>query len=291
MKTYSPRLVIACLCLFLSSCTSVLYLDREEPAIVQIPDEIARILLVQRYDASLLPYKKERKVEVFRDGAINAMEAVRHELALDTTFQVVLADTSLFLQKPVADRLITKAKAQQLCREYNASLLLVLDTLDAYMDQASVTREKDEQGNVSKIADYFLVVSTKWRLYTQEGELLDEATLTHSEPYGSRGVISGLLAIGPAMANAGEAVNRNAAITGKMYADRFYPTKFTITKEYFHQKELAQAAEYIRLYEWEKASELLVPLAKGKSTSLAGKAAYNLAVIHEVQGNLEEARK
>ncbi|WP_125077822.1 DUF6340 family protein [Rufibacter latericius] len=258
---------------------------------MQIPEEIATILLVQRYDASLLPYKKERKVEVFRDGARYAMEAVQQELASDTSFQIVLADTSLFLHKPAENRQITKEKARQLCREFKTSLLLVLDTLDAYMDQTSVTSEKDEEGNVSKTADYSLVVSTKWKLYTKEGELLDEATLTQSEPYSSRGVISGLLAFGPAMANAGKAVNRNAAITAKMYADRFYPTKLTGTKEYFHQKELAQAAEFIRLYEWEKASELLVPLASAKSNSVAGKAAYNLAVINEIQGNLNEARK
>ncbi|WP_205503325.1 DUF6340 family protein [Rufibacter psychrotolerans] len=291
MKTFCFWLSLAFVVLAAPGCTSILYLDREQPAVVQLPDSTLSLLLVQRYDASLLPYKKDRKIEVYRDGARQALDAVQHELSLDSGFQVVLADSSLFLKKSTEERLLNQQKVQQLCREYNTSLLLVLDTLDAYMEQTTVTRDKDEKGNVSKTAEYSLVVTAKWKLFNQEGKLLDEAFLTQSEPYSSRAVISGLFALGPAMANAGEAVNRNAASLGRQYAQRFYPTKLTIAKEYYHQKELAQAAEMIRLSEWEKASELLVPLASGKASAVTGKAAYNLAVINEIQGNLPEAKR
>lgn len=178
---------------------------------------------------------------------------------------------------------------QEIYRKYPHHLLLTLDHFDTYFEQ-EVERQEDEDGDISKTAHYTLVTKSGWALYDSTGTVLDRITLSQNEPYNSRGVISGLLAIGPAISKAGPVINSLASETGWRYWQRLAPQQVTYVRYYYSNKEFAPAASQMAATNWKEAITLLMPLTENNRRKTAARAAYNLAVVYEAMGQMEEAK-
>lgn len=294
-----PRrwLLLSSLSGLLTGCLAALPVEYQQNIVTFAADEPAEIFLapaarqlavMSRYDADQLPYTKERKTEVFRSGAVKALETVRHELTSEPTFRLVRPDTLVRATAGAAPPL-PAAEVQALCRRWGAQSLLALEGFDATMRQDNVEKETSSGGTVTRTAFYSLVVRTHWGLYDAQGQGLNQSTVEVVRPYEKRPVGSGLLAVGPALANAGDRVHELAGLAATQYAQRYSPKRVILRRDYYAGRELQAAANYLQRSDWPAAAALLKPLTTGSDAKLASRAAYNLSVLHEATTDLAEA--
>ena len=259
-----------------------------EAAEIFLAPAARQVLVINRFDAGQLPYSKERKTEIFRAGAAEALATVVRELSFEPTFRLERRDTLVRATAKVAPPL-PAAEVQALCRRGQAQSLLALEGFEATMRQDDVEKETSSDGTITRTAFYSLVVRTHWGLYDAQGKLLHQSKAEVAEPYDKRQVHSGLLALGPALANAGDRLHVLAGLAAAQYARRYTPKHISLRRDYYVGRELQAAADHLQQSDWLAAAALLKPLAAGPDAKLASQAAYNLSVAHEATSNLAEA--
>lgn len=283
-------LLLSCtVILLLGGCsTSVLYLDAIQPAKVPIANNQWKVVVVNRYNPDLLEFKREKKIDVFAKGGQEAFAGIVEAVLEDSTYQLVHTD-NLTYQAKVAEEPFSKEQIWEIHRQHPHHLLLALDNFDISMTHETV-REEDSNGAVSKTAYFTLITKASWSLFDSTGKVLDKASITHETPYQSRAVLSGLLAIGPSLANAGEKVNQLAWYTGYDYWKRLHPQPVSYARTYYVSKNVRPANVHMAKKDWQMAIILLKPRTLDQKNKHAARAAYNLAVVYEAIGDIEEAR-
>ncbi|WP_162054788.1 DUF6340 family protein [Pontibacter pamirensis] len=271
-----------------ASCVSQLFIERTLPAEVPVTANQWKVVVLNRYNADLLPYKREKKVDVYADGAMHAFAGVLDAIDSDMTYSIVATDTAAYTTYG-SGTVLSTTQVQHIYYKHPHHLLLTLDIFDTYMEQ-EVERVQEEDGDVTKTAYYTLFSKSSWTLYDSTGIVLDRVSLKRDELYDSRGVISGLLAVGPAISNAGPVVNDLAYQTGMDYWQRLSPQSVSFIRPYYSNKAFAPAASQMAAGNWTEAITLLKPLTEIQKKKEAAKAAYNLAVVYEAMGQIEEAK-
>ena len=280
-------LLWAALAVQLSSCASMITMQTVRPPVVRVSPDQWKVLVVNRYDPSKQASNKNENVTaVLREGAYQAAGGVMGAIYNDSTFVLVNPDQAISLPAG-ADRLNAE-EVDELFKQYGPHLILTLDKFNTGFGKVMDSYE-DEYGNKTKIANFDLVVASTWSLYDSTGVLLDQATVEQQEFYDSRTVVSGLLAIGPAMGKAGPVVNRLAVETGYSYWDRFYPQPTLLVRQVHMASTLQEAHIMLLLGQFQQAIAKLQPLALDLSSKTGIKAAHNLAIAYEAAGDYEQA--
>ncbi|WP_299708182.1 DUF6340 family protein [uncultured Pontibacter sp.] len=283
-----PALCIA-ITLQLSGCVTLVTMETVRPPVVQVAHDQWKVLVVNRYDAAQhASNKNERVLEVLRDGAYQAAGGVMGAIYNDSTFVLVNPDLAVSLPSSSATTQLSPTEIKDLYAGYSPHLILTLDKFDTRLGKEVETYE-DEDGFRSKTANYDLIVTSSWSLYDSTGTVLDRTTIQQQDYYDSRAVISGLLAIGPAMGKAGPEINRLAVETGYSYWDRFYPQPMLLVRQVHQRKGLNGAVFMLYTLQFQQAIDALLPLAQDAAYKHQGKAAHNLAVAYEATGNYEQA--
>ncbi|SIQ87101.1 DUF6340 family protein [Pontibacter lucknowensis] len=275
------------LALQLSSCVSVVMMETVRPPVVRVSPDQWKVLVVNRYDAATQTSSKNGNViEVLREGAYQAAGGVMGAVYSDSTFVLINPDQAVTL--PPSSPKLSEAEVQELYTQYRPHLILTLDKFDTRFGK-EVNSYEDEDGYKTRTANYDLVVASTWSLYDSTGILLDQATIEQSDFYDSRTVVSGLLAIGPAMGKAGPAVNQLAVETGYSYWDRFYPQPILLARQIYTGSPFQGLNLMLLMGQFQQAITTLQPLAQDLSTKTGIRAAHNLAVAYEAAGDYEQA--
>jgi hypothetical protein len=156
-----------------------------------------------------------------------------------------------------------------------------------YFDQ-EVDVQEDNEGNKSKTAYYDLVLNTYITIYNTDGKVIDKLTEERRIFHDERGVVSGLLAVGPSMGKADENVMKISDELGRLLITKFYPTDIQEMRLFYGKKEFAPAYKAFRTRNWEIVERELFQLAKHSDQKIQGRAAYNLAVFYENRGKIAE---
>lgn len=269
------------------SCTSNLQIQTTLPAEVPIAFDQWKVVAINRYNPALQPLEQEKMADVYADGAQEAFYGAQDAILEDSTYLLVHSDSVTFRMRTPEDSVYSE-QLSQIYQKYPHHLLLTLDDFEAEMEEEVVMTENSD-GSTVTTAYYFLVVRSSWTLFDSTGTVLDKITLMQEEPYKSRPVLLGLLAIGPSFSKAAPAINRLAWLTGYDYWSRLSPQPITFIRPYYSFGKLRDAAAAMTTEDWATAISLLEPLAEGNN-KVAAKAAYNLAVVYEAMGRIDKAK-
>jgi hypothetical protein len=171
------------------------------------------------------------------------------------------------------------------------------DTDTQVLPSMRVVDEKDGEGKVVRKRTEFTAnlraqVKIGFRLYDlQTKSIRDEFLFTHS--LGWTGVGLSPQAAIATLLDKRAATDRVSYIIGERYAARITPTWITVVRSYYRKggdPAMKQAYRMAYVNDWEGAAGLWEQIVKNNRGKTAGKAAYNLAIAHEVLGHLEEAR-
>lgn len=307
MKKYLFILLAASI---LQSCkTDQLYLNVVEPAPVTIPSSIKSVGIINRS----VPTDKTKVLDVVdkvlslegvdldKDGAMEGIKGLSEELRNNGRFTEVKTLNNIDFRTPglgVFPVPLTWEIVNKICKETGTNALFSLEMFDTDTKINYSTRPTDIKTPFGKIpvleheADMETIVKTGWRIYDPANQLiLDEYNLGESIVFSGRGV-NPLLAAG-ALIGRKEAVNQVSNKAGHSYALRILPYELRVMRDYYVKgtNNFKIAKRKAQVGNWDEAGMLWEKETANSKMKVAGRACYNMAIISEINGNLDNALK
>ena len=274
--------------IFFGACTSYVPVQKILPPEIILHEETADFLFVNRFEPDSLDFNNENKIEVFEMGVDSYIAGLKAGFDTSRHYTLILSDTifpSHSAHEPAYN--LSARIIDYLHRVYHATYIFSLDNYTLYFDQ-EVDVQEDAEGNKSKTAYYDLVLNTYLTIYDSDGKVIDKMKEEMRILHDTRGVLSGLLAIGPSMGKADKNVMKISDELGRIFIQKFYPTSVEEMRLFYATKEFSEAFKAYNHRNWAKAEEELIKLSRHADEKIQGKAAYNLGVLYENQGRLSD---
>lgn len=300
-------IAVTSVALYSCSSTNLVYIRVQQPAPVTISPEIKNVGIVNRSTVS----DKNKALDIIdkvltvegdsldRQAAQAGVIGLADELIKNNRFTGVIAFNSLDLRTNVPGQFpapLTWDVVEKICREKHVDALFSLELFDtdSKVSYAAVpVSMKTPLGNIPGIehhANMLTTVKTGWRIYDPvEKVVLDEYPITKNVTFTGKG-------INP-VAAAGAIINRKEALidvsrkTGQDYAFRLIPYWIRVTRDYYVKgtDNFSAAKRRAQTGNWDGAAELWKKETTSASSKIAGRACYNMAIICEINGQLDKA--
>jgi len=294
----------------LTSCrTNLVFISVLEPAPVTLPAYVKKVGIINRSLASKETQKMDKVDKITslegkdldKDGAIAAIDGVKNELTKNNRFSEVNLLTSMELKTVGAGVFPAQLPwdtVAKLCKDSGVDAIFALEMFDtdSKIDYSTQTVNKTTPlGNIPLIehhATMTTTVKTGWRIYDlQSRTVIDEIPISESIQSSSKGINP--LAAAAALMGRKDAVKQTANVVGQVYAKRIIPYWLRVSRDYFIRANgsFKIAKRKARSGNWDGAAELWLKETKNTKKKVAGRAYYNMAIINEINGNLDEAIK
>ncbi|MBS1600370.1 MAG: tetratricopeptide repeat protein [Bacteroidetes bacterium] len=302
------RLPIILIIFAFCSCrsTELVYISVLKHAPVTMPPYIKSVGVVNRTMASDQTKIVDVVDKVFsleganldKDGAQASITGLTDELLKNNRFtEVKTLKTDLRTNTPgLFPTPLSWDVVEKICKENNTDAIFALELFDtdtkiAY--SANSTTITTGLGNVPGIEHHATMVTnikTGWRIYDPVNKnILDEYPLSRSISFSSKG-------INPAVAASGligrkDAVKQVGTEAGQNYAYRIVPYWIRVSRDYFVRgsDNFRIGRRKAQTGNWTEAATYWEKETNNPSPKVAGRACYNMAIINEINGNLDQA--
>lgn len=290
------------------SCMSTTHVQVLQPAELSMPDSINKFVLVNRS----LPTEGNNLGNIVeglfsgegigsdKRASGEALIGLNEGLMNSPRFDVTQSSEQLTgtgtdqMPEPLAWSLV-----QQICEDNNADALIVLEVFDTdskrRFDTETKTKtvEGEKEEYIEHIATLDMKVQTGWRIYYPgEKLILDNSTFTDDDMYKNRALDLETATNG--LTSKEEAARNTGRKAGNRYALRIAPMFLTVSRSYYTTggPDMKMARIRAQTNDWVGAAEIWHQLAtKSVRKKVRKRAAYNLALAYEIEGNLDEAIK
>jgi hypothetical protein len=312
MKT--PKILLAAtatmICLVLASCSSMNHLTMTvtEPAPVEFPSGIKKVGVINR---TQLPADNQTADDIDKVlsiegkhldslGAEQATRGLYDELVASSRFDKVVMIIDHGLTTPgmgVFPATIPWSTVEDICAKNDVEAIFILDFYDTDAKVDYKTNPVEITGPLGikttmleHTATINTIIKTGFRIYDPAAKIVrDEFMVTPNVVSSGRG-INPMKAI-EAVIGRKDAVLQMSNDVGHDYALRIFPFKVRVGREYYVRgtenfkigKRRAVAGD------WHGAASLWEQELNNPKRKIAGRACYNMAIICEIDGNLDDA--
>jgi hypothetical protein len=305
MKKYIIVLVAGIMTI---SCkTNQLYLNVVEPAPVQVPSSVKSIGIINRY----LPTDETKVIDAIdrtlslegknldKDGAAECIKGLAGELSSNVRFSSVSLIDDIKFKTPGGQNFPAPLKweiVEMICNEKNTDALFALEKYDTDTKinySSHKTDIKTPLGSIPGLehqVDMETMVETGWRIYyPSTRSILDEYAYAESIVFSGSGINP--LAAGAALIGRKDAVNQVSNKAGREYAMRILPYQIRVSRDYYVKgsNNFTIAKRRAQLGKWDEAGELWEKETSNRKGKVAGRACYNMAILNEINGDLDSA--
>lgn len=311
--TFIKKSYLAILAVFIlgtTQCakTRTVTVNTIRPADIEIPSDVKKLLILDRTipDKSLLnilegvltgELPEEDKASV--QFLTNAMRA---ELSASPRFTIKLATerlsgnslTSAFPEALAWDQI------QSLCEKYEADAVIAVEIFDTDFIVTNGTRVKKvtENGVEREVDEYYAqgVNNLKMglRMYDPKTkEILDQHVLTEKGTWNAAAASKAGALL--ALIDKSDATHQLSSRIGADYAYRVSPMNVQLTRSFRGKSrkspELERGSRLADVGKWQEAIDVWTAGIAGAKEKDQGYLSYNIAVAHEILGNMSEARE
>jgi hypothetical protein len=281
MKTVTSILFAIVLLFSLSSCSSYILVQKTyDPEIVP-EKKPCKIVFINIFDYTSPAYVREKHENAYHAGVMKLAEGLS-SFSKDESFSFLIGDT---LKKDIAVGQLTaflpEDTIQAICERFKSDMLLTLDSLNIFFDWETIVNDDGDGKERSK--NFYLFTRSYLSFYSATGDLINRSMIEKSSFYKSRVALSSLITFKPSIANAIETVKPLSFQAGLDYVSKFYPETVNESRKIYAGKAFKESNLFIKLRNWEKATELLDQLAKSSDQNIAMKARHNLSVVKEAE--------
>jgi hypothetical protein len=292
MKIPLPLLGIIVVC---SSCssTNLMSLSVTEPAAVSLPPDAKSAAIVNRsyaadesrtVDAVHRTISLESK-DLQAAGAAASLTGLTDALIRSNRFVSVKKLSNLDLRcygAGVFPVYLSWDTVEKICRENHADVLFSLELFDAGSTVGL------NIANFVQVLNAKTQVETGWRIYDPNTRnILDQFVI-----YRDLNCQGGnFLTVGSAQLGRKEAVIKAGSRTGEDYATRIIPYSIRVSRYYYVRGDgsFSLAKRMARAGDWDGAGNIWREATNSHSGKVAGRACYNMAIISEINGDLNGA--
>ncbi len=293
----------------LSSCasTELVRLSVLEPAPVTLPGHIKNIGVVNRSEVA----EKNKVVEVVdkifslegrdldKEGAQASIAGLENELLKNNRFTGIKTIDNVELKSPVPGIFpspLTWDIVEKICRENNTDALFALELFDTdskisyAADPVTINTPLGKVPGVEHRATMLTTVKAGWRIYDPaERNILDEFPVAGKMVFTGRG-INPVKAAG-ALIGRKEALKEVSNKAGQDYAFRIIPYWLRVSRDYYVRgtDDFRVARRKAQTGNWDDAAAIWERETTSAKSKVAGRACYNMAIINEINGNLDGA--
>lgn len=305
MKNFIAILILA----GASSCgsTNKVHISVREPSPVTLPAYAQKAGIINRsetdpknqiFDMVDIVLSMESAV-LDKEGAAASIDALQYTLGQNDRFSSVSAvKETLYRQSTsgVFPAPLAWPNIEKIAKTSNTDLLFSLEVFDTESKVSYATATKTlttPLGSVpmiEHIATMVTRVRTGWRIYApRERQILDEYMMHNTLSFEGRGINPA--AALAAMLERKEAVKATGNSAGEAYGQRILPYYLRVSRDYYVKgsESLKAAKRKAQGGNWNGAAELWKKETNNNETKIAGRACYNMAIINEINGNLDEA--
>ena len=303
MKKYTPLILLAIL--FVSCKTNELYINVLQPAPVTLPPGIKKAGIINRS----IPTDETKLVDALdkvlslegtdldRDGAWEAIAGLDAELKNNDRFSEVklLNDTEFrasrigLLPPPLPGRIV-----DSICAVTGTDALFALERFDTdtKVSTSSVGSVGTKLGNIplpGLEVSMETIIKSGWRIYAPAAGILDEFSFAESLVFTARGL--NLLAAAAALKDRKNTIREVSGNAGRTYATRILPYRLRVTRDYFVKgtNNFEIAKRKAQTGKWDEAGKLWEVETGNPKAKIAGRACYNMAILNEINGSLDDA--
>lgn len=305
MSKVNNLMIAGCLFLVLSSSAWV-KLTLIRPSEMVLPDHIKTIAMIDRtmqlettqnkieqVVTGELFHQDEQAVVRITDGFIEACSGMERFRPVRTAEKYNSNGTKTTFPSPMDWNTI-----DEICSRHQADAVLSIEIFDTdfILTNSPVKIDtKDDQGNLRTSLEFkatgVAVINFGIRLYDAANRvILDEYQTSHRLNFDAQaGTLQAAL---NQLLDKSEAINRAGYDAGFYYGQRITPTYYQVTRYFFDKpkKELGAGVRYSEVGDWQGAINAWLKIVDRGDRKEAGRAAYNIAVAHEVLGDLEQAK-
>ncbi|MFN0015736.1 MAG: DUF6340 family protein [Saprospiraceae bacterium] len=304
------RLLLLCLPVLLAGCMKSTTLTVLQPAQFKVPDHITKVAVIDRskpsngwlnvleglFSGEAIGQDRESRAEAVR-GLTDALQRTPRFRVISTGIEMEGTEAGGSLPTP-----LPWAEVERICADNSADALVAIESFDT--DNSSnarrrETREKNKDGSTTVKVDYVSDMRTGvrmgWRFYDPNGKIIFDEIVTdeYLQNSATGSTERSALANLPAQVS----VTRKVAfLVGQEYGMRIAPVYIKVTRQYYHKAkgfnpQMQEAHRFAEGGNWERAAEIWkkIEATAGDNTKAAGRAAYNMAVMAEIKGNLDVA--
>jgi hypothetical protein len=302
--------VIMIVLMTLASCkTNELYLSVVEPAPVTVPADVRIVGVINRsiptdetkvYDEIEKVFTLE-SVDLDKDGALEAIKGLSQELMNNNRFEEIKTLNEIKFKTSSLENFPTPLSwdvVAQICNETGTDALFSLEKFDTDTHVSYAAQKTQIVTPIGPIpgiehqANMEVRVKTGWRIYYPAGKMILDEFITDDAITSSGKGINPLVAA-KALTGRKEVVKEVSERNGHNYAYRLLPYKIRVTRDYFVKgtDNFKIAKRKAQMGLWDDAGDLWKKETSNPKAKIAGRAAYNMAIINEINGDLEEALK
>lgn len=288
------------------SSTSRMSLSVKIPAPVTIRPEVATVAILDRTEAA----PGSKVIDILHKtvsletkglqaaGAASSVQGLYDELTRNGRFnEIKKIDDKLYsFGAGVFPNALAWDSVENICRLSNTDILISLELFDAQTQIAYASNPSNIKiGNtnipmVNHNVNIATDVKSGWRIYDPATRLiLDEFVVGRSLNFASSG-INPLDAVA-ALANRREAVKDAGNKSGGIYATRVLPYWISVYRDYFVKgsDNFKTAQRKAQSGNWDGAAAIWKKESASSDIKLAGRGCYNMAIISEINGDLDGA--
>lgn len=302
-------IAVISLMVYLSSCsTNMLTMSVKEPAFVDIPNDVKTVGIINRS----LPSKKTEKLDdadkilsvegkdFDKNGAERLINGCYNELIAMEVYKSVKIIEDSTIRSPglgVFPASLTWEDVEKLCVDNEVDIIYVLSFYDT---DTKVDYRTSKEGSVGignlavPVIKHYATVYTKiksgWRIYDPVNKLILDEYISHQDVISKGSGINPLKAV-EAIKGRKEAVLEASSVLGISYAQRILPYYVRVSREYFVKgtNNFKIAKRRAQTGDWNGAAELWEKEVENPKRKVAGRACYNMAIISEINGDLDAA--
>ena len=304
------RLIIflSVIIVFTSCKTQQLYLNVIEPAPVSLPSYIEKAGVIDRSMAAGEAKNLEavdrvltlEGAELDKEGAKASVAGLTDELMKNNRFSEI---KNLNLEDSHSSGLgifpapIAWEKVDAACRENSVDALFSLELFDTDTRVSYQVRKTNSKrtllgaiAGLEQQADMYTLVKTGWRIYDPSSKtILDEIAISRDITFSSTGLTPAIAAA--ALIDRKEAVKQVGIKAGQAFAWRILPYQLRVSRDYFVKgtDNFRIAMRKARTGNWDQAGEIWLGETSNPAIKIAGRACYNMAIISEINGDLDLA--
>lgn len=304
---YSMLLILAS-CFIGCSATNTVTMSVQEPAVVELSPAMERIGIINRSEPGDQASVMDRVDQIFSaegknldsEGSRQSITALEDEFKQNERFAVVQLLDNEQLENPafgVFPARLSWDEISDICAHQNLDGLFSLEFYDTDSKIDYSTERVTVEGPLGieipaleHQATVQTTIKTGWRIYDNVSKnLLDEFVVTEHFTTTGKGI------------NPTEAVS---AITGRIelvkdisyqigqhYAGRTLPYWIRVRRDYYVKgnDNFERAKRRAQTGNWDGAAEIWLQETENPKSKVAGRAHYNMAIISEINGELDEA--
>lgn len=294
---------------FLASCkTNLVYIKATNPPPVIVSDAAKNAGIINRSRPSdgnkalnsIHQAASAETAKMIKESGEECIRGLNDALIENKRFDIVKPISDPDLRTPVSGIFpspMSWIEVETICKNNGVDVLFVLEVFDTQLRVVPLTSPTkvntvvDVINNVANAqANIITTVKTGWRLYDPVNKVLldefpgmEEMTVTANAATAVNTV--------EAMLGRKEAIKQSANRQGRMYSERLIPYWITLTRDYYVKGSgnFKMAKRRAQTGNWDGAGELWLRETTSSRRKIAGRACYNMAILNEINGDLDEA--